>query len=73
MTRATPMTNPDASTLAIDWTLGLCASRGSRTIDAGAGGREGSLAVADGLGGHCTGWLGAHVAFAIALARPAAG
>jgi two-component system cell cycle response regulator len=48
--------------LAIDSTLGLCASRDSRTIDVGAGNGGGVLVVADGMGGHCTGWLGARLA-----------
>lgn len=46
---------------AIEVAVGLCASRGSRTVDAGAGGGDGLLVVADGLGGHCTGWLGARL------------
>src|SRR3712207_2738295 len=50
---------PPAPTLEL--ALGLCASRGSRTIDVGAGAGEGVLVVADGMGGHGTGWLGARL------------
>jgi serine/threonine protein phosphatase PrpC len=58
-----------ASPLTVDTALGLCASRGSRTIDVGAGRRGDVLVVADGLGGHCTGWLGARVAVRTILGR----
>jgi serine/threonine protein phosphatase PrpC len=56
------MTGHRSIPLTVDSSLGLCASRGSRTIDVGAGGRDGVLVVADGMGGHCTGWLGARLA-----------
>lgn len=46
----------------LETAVGLCASRGSRTVDAGAGTGDGVLVVADGMGGHCTGWLGARLA-----------
>jgi serine/threonine protein phosphatase PrpC len=46
----------------VESSLGLCASRDSRTIDVGAGAGEGLVVVADGMGGHCTGWLGARLA-----------
>lgn len=55
--------------LTLEWTLGLCASRGSRTVDVGAGGHAAALVVADGLGGHCTGWLGARLAVRVVLER----
>jgi hypothetical protein len=41
--------------------VGLCASRGSRTVDVGAGRADGLLVVADEIGGHRTGWLGARL------------
>lgn len=47
---------------AVEFALGLCDSRGSRTVDVGAGVGEGVCVVADGMGGHCTGWLGARLA-----------
>ncbi|MDI3284197.1 hypothetical protein [Polyangium sp. 15x6] len=56
------MADRTTSTLTLESALGLCASRGSRTIDVGAGAGEGLLVVADGMGGHCTGWLGARLA-----------
>jgi serine/threonine protein phosphatase PrpC len=56
------MADRTTSALTIASTLGLCASRDSRTIDVGAGAGEGLLVVADGIGGHCTGWLGARLA-----------
>jgi serine/threonine protein phosphatase PrpC len=43
----------------IETALGLYSTNESRTIDVGAGAQEGLLVVADGMGGHCTGWLGA--------------
>lgn len=63
------MTSRPTSALTIDSTLGLCASRGSRTIDVGAGARDGVLVVADGMGGHCTGWLGARLAVRVIVDR----
>lgn len=63
------MATDPASPLTVDTALGLCASRGSRTIDVGAGSRGDVLVVADGLGGHCTGWLGARVAVRAILER----
>lgn len=59
--------HPSPSSL--DVAMGLCASRGSRTIDVGAGIGEGVLVVADGIGGHCTGWLGARLATRIPVER----
>ncbi|MDI1475564.1 hypothetical protein [Polyangium sp. y55x31] len=56
------MADPTTSALPLASTLGLCDSRGSRTVDVGAGAGEGLLVVADGMGGHCTGWLGARLA-----------
>ncbi|MDI1447316.1 hypothetical protein [Polyangium sp. 6x1] len=56
------MVDPTTNAFAIESTLGLCASRDSRTVDVGAGACEGILVVADGIGGHCTGWLGARLA-----------
>jgi serine/threonine protein phosphatase PrpC len=63
------MTTRSASPLTVDSAIGLCASRGSRTIDDGAGSRGNVLVVADGLGGHCTGWLGARMAVRTILER----
>lgn len=57
------------TTTPLERALGLCASRGSRTIDVGAGGHPGALVVADGIGGHCTGWLGARLAVRTLLER----
>jgi serine/threonine protein phosphatase PrpC len=48
--------------MTVESSLGLCASSGNRTIDVGAGAGEGLVVVADGMGGHSTGWLGARLA-----------
>lgn len=50
------------SSLPVEIALGLCAFRGSRTIDVGAGRRDGTVVVADGFSGHSTGWVGARLA-----------
>ncbi len=46
------------STLSTETTVGFYSAHDGRTVDVGAGVQEGLLVVADGLGGHCTGWLG---------------
>ena len=51
----------------VEAAAGLCASRGSRTLDVGAGHGDGVLVVADGCGGHDTGWLGARFAIRVIL------
>jgi len=61
------------SSLHVETTLGLCASRGSRTIDVGAGLLDGLLVVADGLSGHSTGWIGARLAIRTICERFAEG
>ena len=66
------MASRGTSALTIDSTVGLCASRGSRTIDVGAGSQAGVLVVADGVAGHCTGWLGARLAVRVLVERLAA-
>ncbi|MDI1431404.1 hypothetical protein [Polyangium sorediatum] len=63
------MAEHDPTALTIEWTLGLCASRGSETVDVAAGAREGLLVVSDGPGGHGTGWLGARLTVRGLLAR----
>lgn len=42
----------------VESAIGLFSSGEGRTLDSGAGLQEGLVVVTDGIGGHCTGWLG---------------
>jgi len=48
-----------AMNVKIETAVGFFSTHDGRTIDVGAGMQPGLLVVADGMGGHCTGWLGA--------------
>src|SRR5690606_22179943 len=55
------------------WASGLWTPETARTVDAAAGVRAGLFVVADGVGGHCTGWIGARFAVRVLLDRLAPG
>lgn len=55
------MTDHRANDAHVETALGLCAFRGTRSINTGAGAGEGVLAVAEGSGGHGCGWLAARL------------
>jgi serine/threonine protein phosphatase PrpC len=70
-TRESSASSPDAP---IEWCIGICATRGSRIVGAGAAANDSFMVIADGMDSH-TGWLGARLtarAVADALATEAA-